>query len=74
MDNVAVALEHVDLLDSLDGLDVELLQRLLQLLVITSRARRRALDLPPGSTLATIRHTSSSESRTTARASRQFSA
>jgi hypothetical protein len=27
VDDVAVALEHVDLLDCLDGLDVELLER-----------------------------------------------
>lgn len=56
MDDVAIALEHVDLLDGLDGLDVELLQRLLELLVIAGRARGRTLDLSPGSTLATIRH------------------
>lgn len=34
VDNIAVLLEHVDLLDGLDGLDVQLLQRRLQLLVI----------------------------------------
>lgn len=72
MDNVSIALEHVDLLNRLDGLDIELLQRLLQLLVIGARARRRALHLPPGGALATIRHESSSESRITARGSRQF--
>lgn len=56
MDDVAVALEHVHLLNGLDGLDIELLERSLELLVITGGAGRRTLDLSPGSTLATIRH------------------
>ena len=34
MDDIAIALEHVDLLDGLDGLGVELLQGSLELLVI----------------------------------------
>jgi hypothetical protein len=38
VDDVAVLLEHVDLLDGLDGLHIELLKRSLQLLVIHSRA------------------------------------
>src|SRR5689334_795835 len=63
VDDVAVALEHVDLLDGLDGLDIELLQRLLELLVVAGRARGRALHLSPGSTLATVGHINSSESR-----------
>ena len=54
MDDVAVLLEHVDLLDSLDRLDVELLQCSLKLLVIGSRAGRRPLDLSSGGSLATI--------------------
>jgi hypothetical protein len=37
MDNVSIFLEHVDLLDSLDRLDVKFLQRGLQLLVIGAR-------------------------------------
>lgn len=53
MDDVAVALEHVDLLDLGDGLDVELLQGSLELLVVGSRPGRGALDLSPGGTLAT---------------------
>jgi hypothetical protein len=53
VDDVAVALEHVDLLNGLDGLDVELLQGLLELLVVAARAGRSPLDLSPGSTLAT---------------------
>jgi hypothetical protein len=63
VDDVSIALEHVDLLNGLDGLDVELLQRGLELLVIAGGPRGRALDLPPGSTLATIRHGNTSESR-----------
>lgn len=55
MDDVAIALEHVHLLDGLDGLDIELLEGLLKLLVVTGRPRGGALDLPPGSTLATVR-------------------
>lgn len=58
MDDVAVALEHVDLLDGLDGLDIQLLEGLLELLVITSGAGRRALDLSPRGTLATIQFNS----------------
>jgi hypothetical protein len=54
VDDIAVALEHVDLLNGLDGLDVELLEGLLKLLVVTAGAGRRALDLSPGGTLATI--------------------
>lgn len=53
MDHVAVALEHVDLLDSLDGLDVELLERSLELLVIGTGASGGALDCSPGGALAT---------------------
>lgn len=34
MDDVSIFLEHVDLLDRLDGLDVKFLQRSLQLLVV----------------------------------------
>ncbi len=61
MDDVAVALEHVDLLNGLDGLDIELLERLLELLVVAGGARGGALDLSPGSALATVRHNVSSE-------------
>ena len=53
MNDVAVRLEHVDLLDSLDGLGVELLQSLLELLVIGSGAGGRTLDLAAGGTLST---------------------
>lgn len=34
MYHIAIFLEHVDLLNSLDGLDIELLERRLQLLVV----------------------------------------
>ena len=54
MDNVAVALEHVDLLNSLDGLDVQLLERSLELLVVGTSGPVDLLDLPAGSTLAAI--------------------
>lgn len=54
VDDVAVALEHVHLLDSLDGLNIDLLKGGLELLVIASGAGRRSLDLSAGSTLATI--------------------
>lgn len=36
MDDVSVLLEHVHLLNSLDGLDVEFLERRLQFLVVGS--------------------------------------
>lgn len=42
MDHVAILLEHVDLLNGLDGLDIELLKGGLELLVIGAR---RLVDL-----------------------------
>ena len=54
MDDVSVAIEHVDLLNGLDGLDVELLQRGLELLVVGTSGPVDLLDLPAGSTLAAI--------------------
>jgi len=53
VDNVAVALEHVDLLNLCDGLDVHFLEDGLQLLVIGAGGLVDLLDLPPGCTLAT---------------------
>ena len=44
----------VDLLDGLDGLDIHLLQRGLQLLVVGTRRLVDLLDLAAGSTLASI--------------------
>lgn len=53
VDDVPVLLEHVDLLNGLDGLDVQLLQRRLELLVIGAGAGGRPLDLAAGRSLAT---------------------
>lgn len=55
MDNVAVGLEHVNLLDSLDGLGAQLLQGSLELLVVGAGAGGRTLDLAAGGTLSTVR-------------------
>lgn len=52
MDDVAVLLEHVDLLNTLDGLDVQLLEGGLELLVIGIGGAVHLLDLAAGSTLA----------------------
>ena len=54
MDDVSVALEHVDLLNGLDGLDVELLQRGLELLVVGTSGPVDLLDLPAGCALASV--------------------
>lgn len=59
MDDVAVGLEHVDLLDGLDGLGVELLQVGLELLVIVVGAGGRALNRSSGSSLSTARRNTS---------------
>lgn len=55
VNDVAIRLEHVDLLDSLDGLSAELLQGLLKLLVVGARAGGSTLDLSPGGALSTIK-------------------
>lgn len=55
MDDVSVLLEHVDLLDALDGLDVQLLESGLELLVIGAGVADDLLDLAAGSTLATVK-------------------
>lgn len=52
VNHVAVALEHVDLLNRLDGLDVQLLQGLLQLLVVGAGPGGRTLHLSAGGALA----------------------
>lgn len=54
MDDVSVALEHIDLLDGLDRLDIELLESALELLVIGAGALVNLLDLSAGSALATM--------------------
>ena len=56
MDDVSVALEHVHLLNGLDGLDVKLLKGSLQLLVVGSGALVHLLDLPAGCAFASISH------------------
>jgi len=52
VNDIAVTLEHVDLLDRLNWLDVELLQRRLQLLVVGARGFVDLLDFTPRSALA----------------------
>lgn len=54
VDDVAILLEHVDLLNGLDGLSVELLQGLEELLVVSTGAGRATLGRATGSTLATV--------------------
>ena len=54
VDDVAVRLEHVDLLDGLDGLDVQLLKSSLELLVVTATASVDLLDLSSGGALAAV--------------------
>lgn len=54
MDDIAISLEHVDFFNSLDGLDIELLERCLQLLIIHSRALVDLLDLSSRCALSTI--------------------
>jgi hypothetical protein len=54
VDDVAVRLEHVDLLNGLDGLSVELLQLSLELLVIGVGSGGSALGGSSGSSLATV--------------------
>lgn len=53
MDDIAVALEHVDLLDGLDGLGVQLLQGGLELLVVVGVPGDIALLLVSRGTLTT---------------------
>ena len=55
MDNVPVLLEHVHLLDGGDGLDIELLEGGLQLLVVASGGLVDLLDLSPGGAFAAVR-------------------
>jgi len=52
VDNIAVGLEHVDLLDGLDRLHVQLLEGALELLVVGAGALVDLLDLSSRSTLA----------------------
>lgn len=52
MNDVSVLLEHVDLLNGLDGLHVHLLQSGLELLVVGAGGLVNPLGLAAGSTLA----------------------
>ena len=54
VDDVAVRLEHVDLLDLGDGLDVHLLQGSLELLVVGARRPVDLLLNTSGSSLAAV--------------------
>ena len=54
MDDVAIALEHVHLLNGLDGLHVHLLERGLQLLVVGAGVLMHLLDLSSRSSLASV--------------------
>lgn len=54
MDNVAVFLEHVDFLNRLDGLDVQLLQRGLQLLVVCARRLVHLFRFSPRRAFASV--------------------
>ena len=63
VDDVAVLLEHVDLLDGLDGLDVHLLQRGLQFLVIGAAGLVDFFRLAAGGAFASAVQGMISESR-----------
>lgn len=54
MNDVAVALEHVDLLNLLNGLNIQLLEVCLQLLVIGTSSLVDLLDLASRGTLASV--------------------
>ena len=56
VDNIAILLEHIDLLNSLNRLDVELLKRRLQLFVVHSCALVNLLGLSSGCALSTVHH------------------
>ena len=66
MDDISVRLEHVDLLNRLDGLNIELLERCLQLLVVHACALMDLLDLSSRRAFSTTR-TVSATSRPRAR-------
>jgi hypothetical protein len=55
VDDVAIGLEHVHLFNGLYGLNIELRQGSLQLLVVCASALVRLLDLSSRCALATIR-------------------
>jgi hypothetical protein len=55
VNHIAIALEHVDLLNCLDGLHIELLERRLQLLVVGAGGLVDLLDLSSRRALATTK-------------------
>ena len=54
VDDIAIFLEHVDLLDGLDGLHVELLQRRLQLLVVCAARLVHFFHVAAGSSFGSV--------------------
>jgi hypothetical protein len=52
VNNLPIIIEHVDLLNSLDWLHIQLLQRALQLLVVGTGTLVSLLDFPAGSALS----------------------
>lgn len=55
VNDVAVLFEHVDLLNTLDGLDIELLELSLELVVVYACRLVRLLDLAPGCAFAAVK-------------------
>jgi hypothetical protein len=65
VDDVSIGFEHVDLLNSLDRLDIELLQRRLQLLIVCALTLVDLLDLSSRCALSAIRDSSAFRSAST---------
>lgn len=55
VNDVAVLLEHVDLFNALDGLDIELLELSLELVVVYACRLVRLFDLAPGCAFAAVK-------------------
>lgn len=56
MDHIPILLKHVDFLNGLNRLYIELLKRRLQLLVICARRLMDFLHFSPGGAFATVLH------------------
>lgn len=54
MDDIAIFFEHIDLLNRLDRLDIQLLQRGLQLLVVCARGLVYFLYFPSGRAFTSV--------------------
>jgi hypothetical protein len=54
VDDISIGLEHVDLLNSLDRLNIELLERRLQLFVVHTSALVHLLDLSSRCALSAV--------------------